>query len=481
MAPLPGEKLKTILLVVLVLTSLVMTYLVWYGMPPYEETEVVFQESFFFEEPKEKVETIKPEQILIPVEEEQKVILNQQQEKYEQIWTEIKPLLEENLSEEEQVGSDQLPEDDACLMVEFDPPFPIEIEHIPYLAGLNQLMRLEFYFASETFIRLEGEEEFQYELPEDDFVELQEMVADFEDSDLPRYELLELEADNDENEDIEDLDLDLDIEDPEEIELEIIQDIYLPVEEVEMYNYIDLMREDLALEELLQAVFVNHKLARQIEEPDGTLIFTDGEKGLRVSKYLEYTAPKLEGSAATHSYDGAIQEANEFLCYYGGWPDGLYLDAISRTDETGIPGGEGYFNARWRYYHQGYPVVGNLGETEVKFNDRGLYFYQRTLFAPGDSTGEKKNISWNKKVLSRALEFYVEQNIEEYINEDNESAESFHLEDIYLAYHLEDFIENNLARAYPVWVVEIEGEVIYLDVSELNPFWRGEEDEYIES
>ncbi len=440
-----GEKVKTIILTVLILLSLILTYFLWYGTPPYEEALIGFQESFYFEKPREDTAVITPSKMAIPLDYSREIIvLRREKADYKDLWHAVVSLMEEkNYFKEEQPFSNDLSDEDPLLIVYFNPAFPLEIEQIPYLAGISEIKKMEFYTASDGILILKEEEELHYHLHQGELEEIMDIVDKIKKEDYPLYEVLDI----DEAAVFSDADF------------EVFQDLYLPGQEITLPANLNLQKENISLDNLLRTVFVNHELARKIEEPDGTLIFTDGEIGLRISSYLEYTAPKLEEGQATYSYKNALQKANELICYYGGWPETLYLDQIYLYNTSGIGEGKSYCYARWRYYYDGIPVVGDRGETELEFNDRGLYYYKRSLYVPYSISEEKIEITWDEKVLNKAFEIYSENNDES----------SIKINDVFLAYHMDELVDQQYVTASPVWVVAVNDENIYLDVSDLNP------------
>ena len=505
---LRGEQLKTVVLIMLVLLSLVLTYLLWYGSPPYEEAQIVFHESVFFEEPREIFEVIKPARLVIPVGEQENLLIKRGEENYRVVWDQAKKFLKGDWIEKRQVNLGDEPDEEPCLALYFEPAFPLKVDDTPSLAGLSKITHMKIFTDAERVILIAGEDDLVYEIEEEDFNGLNHLIDPIK---MEKVEAIDLEEDDDneaeaaetegENE-IED-DRDGDVESEEEVKLDLeeaylhkvlevemvagdfgeyeiepAKNIYIPQGGKEVYSHLQLECEEISVDDFLEAVFVNRKLARTIEEPDGTMIFTDGEKGVRISNYMEYTAPKLEEGIATQPYDAAVQEANELISYYGGWPEKYYMDEIVRYNGSIIAGGDSYYYARWRSYHRGIPLVGNKAETEMKFNDRGLYYYQRALFSVAEQTGEKLEIEWNKEILSRAVEFYVEEFPDDNINNDK-TIETLRLEDIFLAYKLEYTEDKGFATGYVVWVVKIEGEVIYLSIPDLTPFQEEEENEYL--
>lgn len=452
------EKTKTIFLFILVLTSLVLTFINWYGFSPYEEAQIVFQESFFFEEPKEEMEAIYPSKIGIPLngaednEKQEKIILRPGKSDYQKLWEESKFLLKENIWEETQVYDTEIFESPPFLTVYFNPALPIELGQAPYLNDINEIIKMNYYESGVKII-LRDEEDLNYRIEKEKFEGLKNLAEGIRGENRIKHSLLESEL----------------TEELADYEFELSNNIYVPTENFTASSHLSLKRERISLDDLLKAVFINKKLARQIAEPDGSLIFTDGEKGLRISNYLEYTAPQSEDGEATHSYSSALNEVIEYICYYGGWPEGLYLDNLTLIGNGNVGQRGDYYYARGRYYHEGFPLVGEAATTEMEFTDKGLYYYKRTMYAPSELAEEELEVAWSKDIIAKALEYYTQKADDELLK----------VEDVFLAYHITESNEENSTRAKPVWVVEINSRNIYLEIPELKPHMQGDYDGYI--
>lgn len=481
------DNIKSIFLVFLVLLSLILTFFLWYGTLPYEDTEIVLQEAFFFEEPRDHISAITPSLIVLPFENEEFVVCRRGTGHYREIWKKIQNLLTRG-SGYVVTDNDIMPETPSA-MIYFDPVFPLQpLEYLPD-AVITHMEKMYLYLNNrEATIFLENGREgvlikFNDNLTAEDIEKslnevlnsntityglLKEKITE-EATGEEETEITETEAEADEEEEAEEAEEET--EDVPEFRFNVSGDIYLPVDDLYVYPEIFFDKEQIPTDELLKAVFVNDKLARRIEGPDGTLIFTDGEKGLSISENVEYTAPGLEKGGVAFSYRSAVQKANEYICYYGGWPEDLYLADISAGNYAESFSGSTY-HARWLYYCDGFPVIGNGGKAIMEFNDRGLYYYKRSLFIPGEKPEEKIRVIPGEDALKRSFEFYVENN-----NGEGDEI-TFNVNNVYMTYCIEVIPGNDRARANPVWAVHINDEIFYLDVSDLMPVRPEEYDEY---
>lgn len=469
------EKVKTAILIALILLSLVLTFFLWYGTTPHEDTEIVFQESFFFEEPREQISTVIPTKIVLPLNDEEFNIWLRGSDIYNEIWEKTGKLFMGGFYNV--IADNNSPEkDDASLILYFDPGFPVQaVEMLPE-SVIPDVRQMHIYLQdSEASAFLKGEEDgvlikFNDILMAEDIEKKLNEVLNYNTLTYCRLKEAdteeEAEESGEETEEEEEADTNL-----ADFNYSVASDIYLPVDDLYINTGLKFFKEEIPTSDLLKAVFINEKLARRIEGPDGTLIFTDGEKGLRISESVEFTAPRLEKGAASFSYLSAIKKANEYICYYGGWSENLYLKDIHLYNSA--ENGNSYY-ARWNYYHEGFPVRGNSVETIVKFNDRGLYHYNRSLLVPSGKSEDNVKLTPGEEALKRGFEIYVE---DKGLNNDEEIV--LNVNNAYIAYYIDVFSEVEEARANPVWVIEINEEIIYLDVSDLTPVMPGESDEYL--
>ena len=152
--------------------------------------------------------------------------------------------------------------------------------------------------------------------------------------------------------------------------------IYVPATPVA--GEVLLTREVVAEEELLRAFFLDPTMARRIKERDGAIYYTDGKRGLRIyaGGALEYTAPGQNVLNNRLSYSAALLQAAENLSLYGGWPHNVFLERREKT-----AGGYHFF---WRSFVDGMPLITEQGDcAEMIVNDKGMPYYRRSFYIPG--------------------------------------------------------------------------------------------------
>ncbi len=159
-----------------------------------------------------------------------------------------------------------------------------------------------------------------------------------------------------------------------------------------------LFRENMGVEQLVRAFFIDTSMARRIEERDDAVYFTDGERGLRIypSGRVEYTAPRLEHILSRVSYYSALQKGAENLSLYGGWSHEAFLHKVEQQ-----PMG---YRLTWQMFHDGLRLAGeHIGCTMV-INEQGVPYYQRHFPEIGEALFESKPFRSPENALLKAIE-----------------------------------------------------------------------------
>jgi len=203
--------------------------------------------------------------------------------------------------------------------------------------------------------------------------------------------------------------------------------------------------EKIEWEQLVRAFFLDLSMARRIEERDGALYFTDGERGLRIypSGLIEYTAPRLERLYSSMSYSAALQKGAESQSLYGGWLSGTFLYAAREV--------EGGYRLLWRMAHEGLVLEGENTVSEMLINEQGVSFYRRNPYLFGGEVSERLPFRPYYEAVYRAFVASREQI-------KGEQATLLSLETVY---YLPAGKRGN--KAIPAWAVHFaEAGVIYL-------------------
>ncbi|HZK25541.1 MAG TPA: hypothetical protein VFC74_09195 [Oscillospiraceae bacterium] len=147
--------------------------------------------------------------------------------------------------------------------------------------------------------------------------------------------------------------------------------------------------ENLETEKLLGSFFVNLALVRRIEEGDGAVIYTDGQKGLRIFSHgeLEFNAPENIPGANPQSLVDTLQQGAQYLQLMGGWPDHLYLQKAQLTAQS-IKWEQRYTQELiFQSVQKGVPLLGTNPTLRLYFSDRGVIYYHRQIYLLGSPVG----------------------------------------------------------------------------------------------
>lgn len=438
------ENLKSILLLILFGLSLLLTYQLWYGEMPANLLEEDVYERLLVEEPRPLENVIMPRLIVSSVEGDT-YVFKKGEKGYESLWQELSFSLQQ-ISFHEAVEEDMPPaESKKVLTYYLQPELPVG-EGLPWLANAiyAEIEMIELYTDNTNKWLVLSEagnnHKTSLQLSSDNAERFNKLFDEELFENKTRHTRLT-------NEHIAML---------SGYNLEVTGSIYVPQEPLYMDEII-LNPEDLDHDLILKTFFVDYNMARIIEEKDGGLIYTDGEKGLRLTEGgLEYSSPRKETGSATVTYPEALLNSSSLLSYHGGWPEDLRLDELSLSGW----GRTIHYNAEWCMYYAGFPILAKQ-PTKALFNDSGLIYYTRFIFTPDDvimiGEGQKTAAMWYD-ALEKAATLFKDQA--------SESENVLHLEEMKLGY----VVTNSSGRykGEPVWQIKISGETFTLQADQLN-------------
>jgi hypothetical protein len=157
--------------------------------------------------------------------------------------------------------------------------------------------------------------------------------------------------------------------------------ILIPRELPELASYF-LKQEELDYEKLLRSIFVSTAMIRRIEERDGAVIYTDGQRGLRLFDHgeVEYTSPKSEPGLEQMEVGQALRRSDQYLQLMGGWPQDLYIQSYSPQERTiwNIRQGDTY-TITFKSVQRGVRLESSEPPIVLRFSDRGVIDYRRQL------------------------------------------------------------------------------------------------------
>jgi regulatory protein YycH of two-component signal transduction system YycFG len=226
-----------------------------------------------------------------------------------------------------------------------------------------------------------------------------------------------------------------------DVNLKVIGDVYVSLLSYELPIY-SLKRESISEERLASNFFADFSVIRRIEERDGTVIYTDGQQGLRIydNGAIEYNLPVSREQRKTQSLYEAFKTAIDFIATHGGWPKDAYLASYEVKSE---PSGPTYF-FRFKIRVNGFRII--------NFND----FMNVTV-----EGNQVKNYYRNISLITKQEGILDLMTPVEALNAAVSTKNIKVVNDIYPGYMIEG------EELKPVWVVETAGmEVIIPNLSE---------------
>ncbi|MDO9574679.1 MAG: hypothetical protein Q7I94_06755, partial [Candidatus Contubernalis sp.] len=154
----------------------------------------------------------------------------------------------------------------------------------------------------------------------------------------------------------------------------ILEEIYVPAQMPLLPDF-NLSRESAKEEELARTFFVDLSLVRQIKERDEAIIFTDGQKGLRISSQgmIEFTAPLQKNVGKRLSYREAMEIGTKFIGLYVDLPEDISL-RITELKPITLENKE-YFQMKLNGYYGGLVLDPESFMVEITYDEQGLVSY----------------------------------------------------------------------------------------------------------
>lgn len=211
---------------------------------------------------------------------------------------------------------------------------------------------------------------------------------------------------------------------------------YLPEKPVDMVDA-NLEIGSYTVAQMQQSLFFDPGITRYIQEKDGSEIYTDSKRSLQVrqeQKWMSYTDPAAP-PAGESSDDKDILAAVDFVNEHGGW-NGVY-----RLDLSGI--GTEQSQIMFQQYYGSYPVLDTMnfhyGTMKLDLQQGNVSTYERSLIymKMGQQTKQMKKLPGGDDLKAMLAAFSKESPIV----------------DLYPAYLPE--LETKGLKLTPVWAVKL--------------------------
>lgn len=359
------ERLKTFLLLALVLCSVLLTARLLFGKPPLETVAPPAYEKLGFGELRT------PDRHVLPMLQFGLQQLYPWTPGYALAWESLRQLLSKppETSPERQEKPD--PGENGQLLVRFPLPVTPEVWGAAPQADLPAITAIAWLAADPGAVWYHGERgdwlrvrAKNLRITQDDLRNIFEGAPAFRPAELKEWEALGLEPEG---------------------------EILLP-EKVPVLAPRYVLREELDFEKLLRSIFPNLSLVRRIEEREGAVIYTDGQKGLRLFDYgeVEFSAPKSEPGQERMTFLTAMRRTAQYLQLMGGWPEHLFVSQFAAEGSI-VPRDRGeLYTVTFISAQHGIPLLQQAAPVRLRFSDRGVITYNRQIRVLGSNAGKAR-------------------------------------------------------------------------------------------
>lgn len=222
--------------------------------------------------------------------------------------------------------------------------------------------------------------------------------------------------------------------------------------------------EKLPADSVVDTFFADRSLVRTIQERDGAIIYTDGQRALRLypTGILEYGYPSLRAKGQHLSLEAAWGRSRHFVEQHGGWPAGIRIAEI-RAEQR--PEGQ-YNHLNYRQYEKGLPLLLPAPVLSLSVHSGGVTDYDRqtiTYFPLEGSQPLMDPQDLLPQILSSSnLSAGVKGEGEGEMEEGEEKGEEITISALYPAYYGHPVGERDYLLE-PAWVVTVAGEEYYFE------------------
>lgn len=174
------------------------------------------------------------------------------------------------------------------------------------------------------------------------------------------------------------------------------KDLYLPMAPIPMVEYRYAYRQFTA-DQLQRSLFPDPFSTRNLTERDGSEIYTDGKRSLQLSlgqRWMRYTDPAASAEGQYSTLDTALS-AVQFVNRHGGWNGEYMLESVEHdaaNHEQQI-----HFRQYVGSYLGSFPVIGTsdglpFGSIEMVLRNRAVTGYERSTVQLDDMVVTRKSV-----------------------------------------------------------------------------------------
>ncbi|UHA75396.1 YycH family regulatory protein [Paenibacillus sp. 481] len=378
------ERIKSALLAVLVLLSLVQTFLLTYRMPNYDAIVKTPGDYIKAEPlgPEERVENlIFPKQVVLHLGDNKHTILYPDMTFYDYIMSRLQGRSYEGFQSVHIKDEDwtRIREQNEGVELYFDSPVPVKL--------LQKVLRIaeDAVFQTENISRIV-------------FVATQD-----------EREVRVFFVSENENTVYESTRADITVQDvKQQVEFgrswtpyKLFNDaFYIPEKPFEMVE-VSLPFDVITAEQIQRSLFFDPDVTKKISESDGSEIYTDIKRGLKVDhtqRWINYSDPTVTEGGAELAND--VSAAVRFINQHGGW-SGKYRFTLPadymgfKKNKIGVESEVTGSDIRFQQYWGHHPIVGTpqfrFGYMQVKVEQGTVASYERSLIQLSNRSEERKS------------------------------------------------------------------------------------------
>lgn len=220
------------------------------------------------------------------------------------------------------------------------------------------------------------------------------------------------------------------------------KDYYLPDQDLAMFSY-HLSYETITPEQMEKSLFVDPGITRNLRERDGTEIYTDGKRGLQIKReqqWMSYSDPVAPAEGESDPRDD-VYTSIQFINQHGGWNGKYRLSGIS--ERLSNEGQEITFRQYVDSYPESFPIIEtnsmHFGYIKIVLQKGIVSDYERSLINFDLSKAVKEEMVLpGGKALQKRLELY---------------AKKYSVQQVFPAYQAR--LVGDGMEFIPVWAVEL--------------------------
>ncbi|TVY10726.1 YycH family regulatory protein [Paenibacillus cremeus] len=172
-------------------------------------------------------------------------------------------------------------------------------------------------------------------------------------------------------------------------------DYYLPLKPLAMTGF-KMGYTQFTVDQMKRTFFVDPAITRNLTERDGSEIYTDGKRGLQLKNephWMTYSDPVAPAADSRIDLLGNLVSAVQFINQHGGW-NGTY--GVQKVPQRLLLGNQAFV---FRQYYQSFPIINprsdTIGYIRISLQKGLVSNFERSIMTP-----EVRNVTRNEVQLA---------------------------------------------------------------------------------